>query len=372
MVTKRDFYDVLGIEKNASEDDVKKAFRRLAFQYHPDKNPEPGAEDKFKEINEAYEILSDSDKRAAYDRYGHAGVEMGGRGFEGTDPFAGFGDIFDAFFGGATRTRQTQTRGRDLRYDLSVSFEEAVFGSEKEIEVSRVSTCSACRGSGSQPGSQPAKCANCNGSGETRRVHQSLFGHFVNVVTCERCHGEGRIVTDPCKHCKGAGQERIKSKVAIDIPAGVDEGAQIRLSGYGDAGHRGGPAGNLYIVMSVKPHEFFQRRGNDILYTVVLNFAQAALGDELEVPTLDGPTKLKIESGTQTGKRHVLKGTGVPHLNQNGRGDQIVTVFVETPEQLTEQQKKLLKQFAETLGTPSEDHHDKGKGFFDKLKDALG
>ena len=371
MVTKRDFYDVLGIDKSASEDDIRKAFRRLAFQFHPDRNPEPGAEEKFKEINEAYEILSDSEKRAAYDRYGHAGVEIGGRGFDGMDPFAGFGDIFDAFFGGATRTRQTQTRGRDLRYDLAISFEEAVFGCSKEIEVSRVATCSACRGSGSEPGSQPAKCTSCNGSGELRRVHQSLFGHFVNVVTCDRCRGEGKIITEPCKECKGAGQQRSKNKVAVDIPAGVDEGAQIRLSGYGDAGHRGGPAGHLYIVVSVEPHQYFQRRGNDILYTAVVNFAQAALGDEVEVPTLDGPTKLKVATGTQTGRRHVLKGKGVPHLNQNGRGDEIVTVFVETPEHLTEQQKKLLKQFADTLGTPSDDHQ-KGMGFFDKLKDALG
>ncbi len=301
MNGKRDYYEVLGVSRNATEEEIKRAFRKLALKYHPDRNREDGAEEKFKEINEAHEVLMDPDKRAAYDRFGHVGAQgFGGRGFEG---FGGFGDIFEAFFGGATATaRRAPQRGADLHYNLSISFEEAVFGVEQELEISRTEACSTCRGTGSEPGSQPAKCPNCNGSGEVRRAQSSIFGQFINVTSCERCRGEGRIITKPCPQCQGSGRERRLRRVAVKIPAGVDDDSRIRLSGEGDAGNRGGPPGNLYVSMTVRPHKFFKRVNHNILYALPINFAEAALGGEFELPTVDGEVKLKVPAGVNSGK----------------------------------------------------------------------
>ena len=350
MPIKRDYYEVLGVDRNATDEEIKRAFRKLAFKYHPDRNPEDGAGEKFKEVNEAYEALSDPDKRAAYDRFGHGGTEgLFGRGFEGFN-FGGFGDIFDAFFSGATTaTRQAPQRGADLHYRITITFEEAAFSCEKEIKVSRTEYCSLCQGVGSKPGSQPSRCPNCNGTGQVRRVQQSLFGHFVNATTCSQCHGEGRIITEPCPQCRGTGKEKCQRNMLIKIPAGVDDGSQIRLSGEGHAGARGGSPGNLYISLSVLPHKFFARDGDNVLYELPINFTQAALGAEIEIPTLDGNTKLKLQAGTQTNTLIRLKAKGIPHLHRNGRGDQIVRVVVVTPDSLTKNQRQLLQELAETL-----------------------
>jgi molecular chaperone DnaJ len=350
MPTKRDYYEVLGIPRNATDEEVKRAFRKLAFQYHPDHNRDDGAEEKFKEVNEAYEVLSDPDKRAAYDRFGHGGTEgFFGRGFEGFESF-GFGDIFEAFFGGAgTATRQAPRRGADLHYNVNITFEEAAFGCEKEINILRTETCSSCRGIGAKPGSQPVRCPNCNGSGQVRRIQQSIFGHFTNVTTCSQCQGEGRIITEPCPQCRGTGKEKHQRRISVNIPAGVDNGTQIRLSNEGEAGERSGSSGNLYITLAVKPHEFFRRDSDDIIYEMQANFAQAALGTEMEVPTLDGKIRLKVPAGSQTGQVFRLKNKGIPHLHRRGRGDQYVTLRVVTPDSLTKKQRQLFEELAETL-----------------------
>jgi molecular chaperone DnaJ len=377
MTTKRDYYSILGVDRGASDETLKKAFRKRAFQYHPDRNKEPGAEDKFKEINEAYEVLSDPSKRRAYDQFGHAGVNgqgFGANGFEGFNGFGGFGDIFETFFGGAAgRSRTGPRRGADLRYSLEISFEEAAFGVEKEISIQRTEMCVTCSGTGSEPGYQLETCPNCNGAGEIRRVQQSIFGQFVNVATCDRCGGEGRIVTHPCTTCKGVGRERKQRRIAVRIPGGVDDESQIRLSGEGEAGGKGGPPGNLYVQIRVKPHKYFKRDGVDVIYEMPINVAQAALGDEVEVPTLDGKTTIKIPAGTQTGKIIQLKELGVPSLRTGRRGDQLVILRVEVPKHLTEEQAALFRQLAETFGTdvaPQPEERD--KGFFDKIKDAFG
>ncbi len=350
MAVKRDYYEVLGVSRDASNEEIKKAFRKLAFQYHPDRNREDGAEDRFKEVNEAYEILSDVDKRAAYDQFGHSGGgNLFGRGFEGFD-FGGFGDIFEAFFGGTgTASRQTSRRGDDLRYSMSISFEEAALGCEKEIEISRVEVCDTCHGTRSKPGSQPTRCTNCDGSGQVRRVQRSLFGQFINTTVCSQCHGEGGIITEPCPDCKGSGVQKHKRRITVNIPAGVDDGNGIRLSGQGDAGSRGGSPGNLYVVLSVGKHEFFERDNDDVLYDLKLNFAQAALGAEVEIPTLYGNTKLKIPSGSQAGKVIRLKDKGIPHLHGRGQGDQLVRLVVVTPESLNKEQRKLFEELARSL-----------------------
>ena len=352
MPAKRDYYEVLGIGRNATDEEIKRAFRKLAFKHHPDHNHQDGAEERFKEVNEAYEALSDPDKRAAYDRFGHGGAEgFFGRGFEGFD-FGGFGDIFDAFFGGATTaTRQAPRRGADLHCNIAITFEEAAFGYEKEITISRTENCSLCHGVGARPGSQPSRCPNCNGTGQVRRVQQSIFGRFTNIATCSRCHGEGRIITDPCPQCRGTGVEKRQRSILVKIPGGVDDSSQIRLSGEGEAGVRGGSAGNLYISLSVKPHEFFIRDNDNVLYELPINFAQAALGTEVQIPTLDGKIKLKVPAGSQTGKVFHLKGQGIPHLRRNGRGDQLVTLFVVTPEKLSGRQRQLFQELADSLGS---------------------
>ena len=352
MPAKRDYYEVLGVDRNATEEKIKKAFRKLAFQHHPDHNHDDGAEKRFKEINEAYEVLSDPDKRAAYDRFGHGGMEgFFGQGFEGFDSF-GFGDIFEAFFGGGatTATRQAPQRGADLHHRITITLEEASFGIEKEINISRTEYCSMCQGTGCKPNSQPSQCPDCNGTGQVRRVQQSIFGRFTNITTCPQCQGEGRIITEPCHQCRGTGKEKRQRTILVKIPAGVEDGSQIRLNGEGDAGTRGGPPGNLYISLSVKQHKVFVRDGDDILYELPINFAQAALGAEVEVPTLDSSTKLKIPAGSQTGQVFRLKNKGVPHLYGSGRGAQLVKLLVVTPDSLTKKERQLLEELANSLG----------------------
>jgi molecular chaperone DnaJ len=353
MAVKRDYYEVLGVPRNASHEDIKKAFRKLAFQYHPDRNKDDGASEKFKEVNEAYEVLSDADKRAAYDRFGHAGAEgiFGGRGFDGFD-FGGFGDIFEAFFGGTgTTARHTSRRGNDLRYSVSLTFEEAALGCEREIEISRTELCSTCRGTRARPGSQPTRCTTCDGTGQVRRVQRSLFGQFINTSVCPQCRGEGKIVTDSCPDCRGSGFQKHKRKIMVKVPAGIDDGNGIRLSGEGDAGFRGGSPGNLYVVVTVKKHRFFTREGDNIIYELPVNFAQAALGVEVAVPTLYGEAKLKIPAGSQTGRVFKLRDKGVPHLRSMGRGDQLVLLRVVTPESLSKEQRRLFEELSKSLGS---------------------
>lgn len=349
MAIKGDYYEILGVPRDATDEEIKKAFRRLAFQYHPDRNKEPGAEEKFKEINEAYEVLSDPRKRANYDRYGQA--VSPGWGFEGFG-FGGLGDLFEAFFGATTTAQRIPQRGADLRTQLVISFEEAVFGVQKEIEIERSEVCSLCHGTGSEPGTNPQKCPSCNGTGQVRRIQQSLFGRFVNITTCSQCQGQGTVITNPCSQCRGKGRHRVKRKVMVNIPPGVDDGQQLRLTGEGDAGLWGGPSGSLYIELSVRPHPFFQRAGDNIIYELPINFAQAALGAEIKIPTLDGQTILSIPPGTQTGKTFRLKGKGIPRLNGRGRGDQLIKISVVTPKHLDERQRKLFEELAKILPQP--------------------
>ncbi|MBU1879703.1 MAG: molecular chaperone DnaJ, partial [Chloroflexi bacterium] len=371
---KRDYYEVLEVSRSASAEEIKRSYRRLARQHHPDISKELGAEERFKEIAEAYEILSDTDKRAAYDRFGHAAFQagMGGAGY---DPFAdfGLGDIFESFFGGMsgrTRSRTGPQQGRDLRYVLSLEFEEAIFGCEKEIEVPRLEVCDACRGTGAEPGTQPTRCPTCQGTGEVRQVRQSFFGQFVNVTPCTRCQGRGEIVNTPCRRCNGESRRHVSKTILVTIPAGVEDGMQIRLSGEGEAGLRGGPAGHLYVALQVKAHNYFQRDGQNIVLEWPLNFAQAALGDEIEVPTVDGAFKLVVPAATQTGATFRIKDKGVPRLRGTGRGDQIVITHVLTPTDLTDEQRSLLLQLGETLG--QEITPQRARSILDKVKDALG
>jgi molecular chaperone DnaJ len=370
---KRDYYEILGLERNASKDEIRSAYRRLARRYHPDVSKDPDAESRFKEVNEAYQVLNDEEKRSVYDRYGHAGLGQGDAGGFGGFGFGGMEDIFEDLFGfGGMRgaSRQGPRRGADLRYDLEISFEEAVFGCKKEIEISRSETCSHCRGSGAEPGTSPMRCPECNGSGQVRRAQQSIFGAFVNVTTCPRCGGRGEIVTTPCSVCHGTQRTEQMRRISVDIPAGVDDDMRIRLTGEGEAGGNGGPAGNLYVVIHVKPHRYFQRRDTDILLNININVAQAALGDEIQVPTLEEKEKLTIPAGTQPGTVFRLRGKGVPRLRSGGRGDEVVIVNVAVPTHLDENQKRLFGELSKTLSdniTPQGE-----KSFFDRLRESLG
>ncbi len=368
MGLKRDYYEVLGVGRDASADEIRKAYRKLARQYHPDVNKNFEAEAQFKEINEAYEVLGDEEKRVAYDRFGHAGV---GSGFGDFPGFTDLGDVFESFFGGFARTRAQKAprEGEDLRVDLTLTFEEAVFGIEKELEVDRLDLCPACRGSGAEAGSQPARCPECAGTGQVRRVRSSVFGSFVNVSTCPRCHGEGETISNLCHECHGKQRLRTKKRITVTIPPGVDDGTRIRLAGEGNAGVYGGPAGHLYAFLSVRPHRCFRRKDNDIYLNVNINIAQAALGDKIKVPTLDGEEEVVIPAGTQTGETFTIKGKGVPHLRRNGRGDEQVTVFVATPTNLSPEQKKLLSELSRTLGKEATPQGE--RGLFDKLRDAF-
>ncbi len=348
MPTKRDYYEVLGVSRNATDDEVKRAFRKLAKQYHPDANPgDHTAEEKFKEAGEAYQVLSDAEKRQLYDRYGH-NAPTGGF----SSDFTGFADIFEEFFGFGARAsaRRGPQQGAHLKYNLHLNFEEAVFGCDKDLEIPRLEVCAHCQGSGAEPGTTPVRCPQCGGSGEVRRAQQSIFGSFVNVAPCPRCEGEGEIVSTPCSTCRGQKRVQVTRKLSVKIPAGVDDGTQIRLGNEGEAGTRGGPAGNLYVVINIKKHPLFQRDGNDLLLDLPINIAQAALGDEIEVPTLDGNATLTIPPGTQHGKTFRIKEEGVPHLRRKGRGDLLVTVRVVVPQDLNEKQKAVLREFARSLG----------------------
>ncbi len=369
MATKRDYYDILGLNRSASKADIKKAYRHLAKQYHPDANKDDGAAEMFKDVSEAYEVLSDDEKRQRYDRFGHAGVSGSAGGFQ--DFGFGVADIFEEFFGsGRRRRRGGPRRGADLRYDLSIDFEEAIFGADKVVEVVRPELCDTCRGSGAEPGTSSDRCLNCNGTGEVRRVQQSILGSFVNVATCPVCQGVGEVVAHPCHECEGRKLVQKSAKLNVRIPPGVDSDTQIRLTGEGAPGEGGGPPGNLYVVIHVREHEYFRRRATDILLDLQINVAQAALGDEVTVPTVDGDVKLTIPAGTQSGAVFRLRHKGVPHLRRNSRGDQLVIVQVDIPRNLNEEQRKLLRQLAKTLG--KEVIPQKERGFLDQLKDALG
>lgn len=373
--TKRDYYDVLGVPRGASDEEIKKAYRRQALRYHPDRNSEPDAAERFKEVTEAYQVLSDAERRSLYDRFGHAAFERSGGAGADFGGFAGFNieEIFESFFGaaGARGAQQRVQRGQDLRYDLRISLEEAVFGAEKEVTLEKHVTCSRCSGSGTEPGSRPVPCLRCNGAGEIRRVQQSIFGQFVNVSLCDRCHGEGTVIADPCVECQGRGVVRARKTLRVSIPAGADEGLQLRLSGEGEPAPRGGLPGHLYVVVHVQPHRYFKRQGDDLVLEVPLNVAQAALGTELRVPTLDGrEVTVKVPAGTQSGRIVRLRGEGVPHLRGHGRGDLQVHLNVRTPTELTDEQRRLFEQLAATFGTgnpPSEN-----KSFFGKVKDVFG
>ena len=368
--TKADYYDTLGVSRDATPEEIKKAFRRLAMKHHPDRNKQKDAHERFKAINEAYEILSNDERRAMYDRFGHAGAEspLGSQGFEGFS-FGGFGDIFDAFFGGANSRRRSPRRGGDLRQHVTLTFEEAAFGSEKTVQVTGAEPCSSCNGLGAEPGTEPERCENCGGKGEIRRVQQSVFGQFVNVATCDRCGGHGRVIKHRCRQCRGTGQEQRKRRLQVKFPAGIDDGSQMRLSGEGEPGLFGGPRGNLYLAVTVNAHKHFQRDGDDLIYHLDLNIAQAALGDQIEIPTLGGSESLRIPSGTQSGEVFVLRGHGVTHLRSNGRGDLLIRAQVVTPKNLTPRQSELLEELADSLGTElSADD----KGILNRIKDALG
>jgi len=370
---KRDYYDILGVTRTAEENELRRAFRKLARDYHPDVSKADDAEQRFKEVNEAYEVLSDPQKRRVYDQFGHAGVS--GQ-FNGADDPAGYGafnDIFEqfgSFFGGAaTGARRGPQRGADLRYDLSITFEEAAFGVEKSLDIPRSETCETCRGSGAEPNTEAVRCPQCNGSGEVRRVQQSVFGQFVNVTACSRCGGEGKIISHPCKTCHGEGRTRTTRSLKVKVPAGVDNGQQIRLSGEGESGPKGGPPGNLYVVLEVKAHRYFKRDGSDVYYELPISFPQAALGDTVEVPTLDGADKVQIQPGVQTGKQIRLRDKGIPHLRGMGRGDQYVVLKVKTPGALSARERELYEELAHI----SEKEGERGeRGFFDRVKDTLG
>ncbi|HHW10059.1 MAG TPA: molecular chaperone DnaJ [Firmicutes bacterium] len=372
-MAKRDYYEVLGVGKDAGEEEIKKAYRRLARKYHPDVNKDdPQAAEKFKEATEAYKILSNPETRAKYDQMGHAAFE--GQ-FEG-DPFSGFGgfggfedlgSIFDMFFGGGGRERHTVRRGADVRYDLEISFLEAAKGLEEELRVPRTETCGRCHGNRAEPGTKISTCDECRGSGEVRKVRQTAFGRMVNVTTCPKCRGEGKIISQPCKECRGTGTVHKERRIKVKIPAGVESGMRIRVAGEGEAGIRGGPPGDLFVYITVRPHEFFTREANHVVCEVPISFAQAALGDEIEVPTLEGKAKLKIAEGTQTGTLYRLRGLGFPSIDGFGRGDQLVRVKVVTPTRLTPRQRELLRELE---GLNSENGQD--KSFFDRIKETLG
>ena len=352
MATKQDYYNILGVPESATEEDIKRAYRKMAFQYHPDRNREPGSEERFKRVNEAYEVLSNPDKRAAYDRFGRVQEEWG-EAFEGFG-FGGLGDIFEAFFSGTgPQARRAPQRGADLHTSLTLSFEEAIFGGERDIEIERTEVCSLCHGRRSRPGAQLTQCPNCRGRGQIQRNQQSLFGRFVQVVTCEQCRGEGRLNTDPCPQCRGSGRERLKRRFQVSIPPGVEDGSQVRLSGQGDVGAGGGSPGNLYISFTVKPHPHLRREGDDLVLDLPLTFPQAALGDTVDIPTLNGPHKLKVPAGTQSGTELRVKGYGVPR--NRGRGDLVARVQVLTPEHLDRRQRQLLEELARTLTRPPQD-----------------
>jgi len=376
-VAKRDYYEILGISKDADEKEIKVSFRKLAKQYHPDLNPDnKEAEAKFKEVNEAYEVLSDPDKKAKYDQFGHAAFDQNS-GFDGGAGFNDFGDIFGDifgdFFGGGfsgARTQRTGPKaGSDLKIKLDIDFEEAAFGTKKEIKINRIEKCHVCDGSGAKTGTSKKTCPTCNGSGNIRTVQRTPFGQFASTKTCTTCGGMGEVVEEPCTTCGGTGKEKKSRKLSINIPAGVDTGSVIPLRGEGNHGERGGPPGDLYVYLNVRPHEIFERDGNDVWCEIPISFTRAALGGSIQVPTIEGKVKYEVPEGTQTGTVFRLKNKGIKNLRGAGKGDQYVRVKIEVPKKLTDKQKSLLHEFASEMGETI-DKEDK-KGFFGKMKDAF-
>lgn len=372
-MSKRDYYDVLGVDKGASKEEIKKAYRKLARKYHPDVNKEADAADKFKEAKEAYEVLGDENKRAQYDQFGHAGPQSQGFGGfgGGAQDFGGFGDIFDMFFGGGGRTRDPNApqQGADLQYTMVLDFEEAIFGKETDIKIPKEETCDTCHGSGAKPGTSAKTCSHCHGSGQLNQEQNTPFGRVVNRRACHHCGGTGKIIPEKCNTCGGSGTIKKNKTIHIKIPAGIDEGQQIRVAGKGEPGKNGGPAGDLFVVIQIRPHDFFVREGDHIFCELPLTFTQAALGDEVEVPTVHGKVKLKIPAGTQTGKTFRLKGKGSPNVRGRGYGDQHIKVKVVTPTKLTEKQKELLREFNDIGGNESIEEQD--ENIFQKFKKAF-
>ena len=379
-----DYYQTLGVNKQDSSEDIRKAFRQKAMEFHPDRNKNPDAEEKFKEINEAYQILNDPEKRAQYDRFGHAGVSGGSgfdRPFDGSDIFGGFGDIFDSFFGDNSGRRSNEPRrGQDIQQRVTLTFEEAVFGAEKVADITKLELCSSCSGQGNEPGTPVETCNTCKGNGQVRRTQRSLFGQFAQITACPTCQGKGKMIASPCGTCKASGLQRKNRKTAVTIPAGVQNGMQVRLTGEGDIGTNGGPSGNLYIQVDVQEHDIFIREEYDLIYEVSLNLAEAALGIEKQIPTLEGtPQELSIPSGTQPNAQFRVKGKGVPHIHSNRRGDLIVIASITVPTKLTKEQQNLLEQLNASFKPPRERNQTdesetdgNEKGIFDRLKDKLG
>ena len=365
----QDYYAVLGVARNASDEEIRRAFRRKAMEYHPDRNKNADAEEKFKEINEAYQVLLDAKKRGQYDRFGRAGVGSGAHGgsspFDGFDDFGGFGDIFDSFFGNASaRAGRQPRRGGDLQQQVTLSFEEAVFGAHREVEINRLEVCHHCSGAGNEPGTSVETCSDCRGAGQVRRSQRSVFGQFTQVVGCPACRGRGSVIATPCTNCRGAGRERRKRKIEVKIPGGVESGMQVRLSGEGDAGSDGGGSGNLYVGVNVQEHSLFRRDGTDILYTLPLNIAEAALGVEKTIPTIDGfDEELKLPQGTQPGTEFRIRNKGVPHLHSNRRGDLRVLADVRIPGSLNSHQRELMEELARSFKgeDPSEPPSSNGR-----------
>ena len=373
---KRDYYEVLGVSKGASEDEIKKAYKKMARKYHPDLNPDnKEAEEKFKEVNEAYEVLSDPDKKSRYDQFGHAGVDpnFGAGGFDGGFDFGDLGDIFGSFFGGGfgggyggrRANPNAPQRGESIRMSVTISFEEAAFGCEKSVTVDRYEQCDTCHGSGCAAGTSPEVCPDCHGTGTVQVRRQTPMGVFASSAPCGRCGGKGRIIHQPCPDCRGSGSARKRKTIQASIPAGIDNGQTISIRGQGHAGKNGGPAGDLLITITVKPHDLFRREGTSVLCEAPITFTQAVLGAELEIPTIDGKVKYTLPEGTQSGTTFRLKGKGIPSINGRGRGDQYVTVYIETPRNLNKEQREALKKFAETLG---ENNYEERRKFFKKFK----
>lgn len=383
MATKRDYYEILGLEKNASADEIKSTYRKLAMQYHPDRNKSPDAEEKFKEISEAYAVLSDQGKRQQYDQFGHAGIDqrysqedifrgadfddifrdigMGGRGFG-----RGGGSIFDIFFGGGGGRHEGPSRGSDLLYELAINLEDAANGKSVELEVPRTETCEVCHGSGAKPGTSPKTCPTCHGSGQVNRTQNTPFGRFMTSSTCGTCRGTGTIIDSPCTTCHGSGTVQRRRKIQVKIPPGVDTGSRLRIQGEGEAGVKGGPPGDLFVEINVRPHRIFTRHDNDLLMEATISFTQATLGDEIIVPTLDGKAEMKIPPGTQNGHIFRLRGKGMPGLHMSGKGDQLVRIRVEVPTKLTDRQKELLREFARISGEKT-----KGRSIFEKVRNHI-
>lgn len=370
-MNKRDYYEVLGLSKSASKEEIKKAYRKLSKQYHPDINKADDAADKFKEIKEAYEVLSDEQKKAHYDQFGHTDPNQGFGGGQDFGGFGGFEDIFSSFFGGGGRRRDPNAprQGADLQYTMTLSFEEAAFGKDTEIEIPREENCDTCKGSGAKPGTKVENCSHCHGTGQLNVEQNTAFGRIVNRRACHHCQGTGKIIPNKCSTCGGDGKVQKRKKIQVKVPAGIDDGQQLRVTGQGEPGINGGPSGDLYVVFHVRTHEFFERDGDDVYCEMPVTFAQSALGDEIEVPTLHGKVKLKIPAGTQTGTRFRLKGKGVPNVRGYGQGDQHVVVLVVTPKKLTEKQKDLLREFSEISGQSEIDEQE--DGFFSKVKRAF-